>query len=154
MYLHAPLLCRIWVFADFRGISELGNAVVDMLHGRTVATMVMHASCISYVYKNTTGSSKLRAYLVHLYIKTADLQLMQHKVARRWQSVDFLHEVLPQVARKDDGFVPKRKDLLTWKRCQWHDHSGPGGKLRLNHHAQEGALVGIDIGVRHNEVGL
>ncbi|KAF3040584.1 hypothetical protein E8E11_005262 [Didymella keratinophila] len=50
LHLSFKLLCKVWVFADFRGVSELGNRTMDMLHERCVAEWRTPVDCVRYVY--------------------------------------------------------------------------------------------------------
>ncbi|KAH6642957.1 hypothetical protein C7974DRAFT_113256 [Boeremia exigua] len=128
IYLSGFLLCKIWVFADCRGIPELGNRAIDMLHERCVAAWQTPGR-IAYIYENTTVGSKLRDYLIQFHGSTRTFGSLQEGSVN--QTVDFLHDMVPLVAsRMAEG--PLGRDAVTrWDRCQWHDHSGPGGKLRL-----------------------
>ena len=38
LYLPNLTLCKVWVFADFRGIPILGNCAIDALHERALST--------------------------------------------------------------------------------------------------------------------
>ena len=62
-YSSINLLCRVWIFAEYHGIPELGNKALDLLHARCVATRQRPYSCIEYVWDNTTEDSKLRAFI-------------------------------------------------------------------------------------------
>jgi hypothetical protein len=61
IYLDLVLLCEVWIFADCRGIPELGNRAIDTLHKRCVATWQAPCSTIKYVYEITREELRLRA---------------------------------------------------------------------------------------------
>jgi hypothetical protein len=74
-YLGPNLLCRIWVFADMRGIQGLENDAIDMLHERMASMWMTYIGLTNYFYESTIPGG-----------------------------------------------------------CQWHNHSSPGGKPRLESH--------------------
>jgi hypothetical protein len=44
-----------------------------------------------------------------------------------------LYDAIPKLVSKgDDERVMSKQEWKEIDRCQWHDHSGPGGKLRLD----------------------
>ncbi|KAL2357639.1 hypothetical protein BJ546DRAFT_317832 [Cryomyces antarcticus] len=59
------LLCRVFVFADMRGVKELEKAVVDALvTSLTVERNTAFFNSLSYIYGNTPPSSALRKLYV------------------------------------------------------------------------------------------
>jgi hypothetical protein len=131
VYLGAISVCKIWVFADFRGIPALGNAAIDMLHEKIAAAWLRPNIVIKYVYENTTKESKLRDFLVYFYTNGLSLdELLQIKPERF--TVEFMLELLPIFAKmKDSSKSMTQKRWTQTNRCKWHDHFGPGGKRRL-----------------------
>lgn len=128
-YLSSILLCKLWVFAGFRGIPSLGIAVIDMLHKRFSALWCMPDSAIRYIYKHTTPEANLRVYLKFIYARTKSLERFQNSKPRH--TVNFLHNVLPTIATNVRDQRVTRSQWARVDRCQWHDHSGPGGRLRV-----------------------
>lgn len=132
VYLSVELLCKVWVFADFRGIPELGNRAIDMLHERFVAEWKTAGHCVRYVYDNTITGSKMRNFLIYWVTMTKDLEDFRSQAQDgRHYTADFLFDVLPPMARRRPQDRVSRECITKHNRCQWHDHSGPGGKLRL-----------------------
>ncbi|KZM19062.1 hypothetical protein ST47_g9806 [Ascochyta rabiei] len=127
-YLSQRTLVSTWTFADFHGIPALGNSAIDMMHERSVAVWVLPCYVIRHVYEYTTAASKLRKYFVERYILSCPLDLMTAEPSL--YTKEFLCAVLPALAR--DERCLDRDSLTSVDRCQWHDHSGPGGKLRLD----------------------
>jgi hypothetical protein len=131
VYLSAITLCKIWVFADFRGIPALGNAAINMLHERIVATWINPSSLIKYVYGNTTKGSKLREFLLHFFTRSVGVDRILETNPEHF-TVEYTLEVLAIVAKSKFGWGLMMRDEWTKiNRCQWHDHSGPGGQIRL-----------------------
>lgn len=141
VYLHNLVLSEIWLFADCRGIPQLGNSAIDMLHERYVATWRV-PTIVKYVYDNTTEASKLHAYLIESTIWTKDLDSLGKWLNWEQQTVEYLHDVMPKIARRDPKDRLNRKSATPMDRCKWHDHSGPGGRLRLEHRQSSGGLPG------------
>lgn len=127
-YLPLKVLYDLWVFADLRGIPSLGNSVLDMIHERCTSSWVS-PTAIQHVWDNTMEESKLRALIVDWYsMTTKSLEDLKNYTTN--PTVDFLHAVYPRLARQ--GYRPlSRAGMTKVDRCRWHDHSGPGGKLRL-----------------------
>jgi hypothetical protein len=130
LYLSSLLVCKIWVFADYHGVPALGNSAIDMLHERGVAEWVTPDNCVTYVYGNTTVGSKLRAYVVDEFILTMELADIQ-SANQSFYTVAFLFDVLPAMARANEETWLSREKMTKIDRCRWHDHSGPGGQIRL-----------------------
>jgi hypothetical protein len=138
-------LSKVWVFGDMRGIPALMNAAVDMLHERFTTTWSqLEAAPISYVYDNTKEESKLRIFVVESWARTESIDsFLQADVSgidgafvmAVFEGLVHLHTI-GTVAHGSAG-VNRRKVQLSQEafsklnRCKWHDHSGPGGKLRL-----------------------
>lgn len=131
LYLSSELLCEIWAFADFRGIPALANAAIDMLHEASVAKWQPLAGAVEYVYSNTLEDSKLRAFVVQYSIATETWKSLGNWSGS--QTVGFLHDVMPKIAERKEGEQHYRDKATRMDRCQWHDHSGPGGRLRLQY---------------------
>jgi hypothetical protein len=132
----APLkLCQIWVFGDARGVPALKNAAIDMLH--ECLTVIWHTGpfkpTIKYIYRNTTDRSHLRKFLIDMHAWTRSFECFS-KINRTVFTIDFVMEVMPIFIQRAQTGEPKIFTQKSWTkvdRCQWHDHSGPGGKLRL-----------------------
>jgi hypothetical protein len=131
-FLSRGLLMEIWVFADMRGIPALGNAAIDMLHERFVAGWRAAGKELKDVYDMTTANSGLRRYIVDMYTMTHSLDSFMKKMDADVAPVEFLLEVLPRfVSKGPKGKGIGRTAWTRYDRCTWHDHSGPGGQLRL-----------------------
>lgn len=131
VYLPCLTLCKIWVFADFRGIPALGNCAIDLLHEYSSSVWTVPLDCVPYVYSNTQINSKLRSWFIHWTTLGMTLETFQ-ATDYKWHTVAFLHDVMPKLTREGDiGTRMGRARMTAWDRCQWHDHSGPGGQLRL-----------------------
>jgi hypothetical protein len=142
IYLDDLKLSKIWVFGDMRGIPALMNAAIDMLHERFTATWsTLEAGPISYVYDNTEEESKLRAFVVESWARTESLDSFLQAdvggvdgafVMSVFEGLIHLH-----TCTYGSASVNRRKTQLSQEtfsklnRCKWHNHSGPGGKLRL-----------------------
>ncbi|KAF9691995.1 hypothetical protein EKO04_009994 [Ascochyta lentis] len=126
VFLSVRVLVDIWIFADFHGIPALGNSAIEMMHERIVAEWTLPCHIIKHAYRNTLAGSKLRGYLVELYKMSAELDAVTAKPSSYTE--EFLCDVLPALARRERRL---RGSVTSVDRCQWHDHSGPGGKLRL-----------------------
>jgi hypothetical protein len=133
LYLDTYTLFRTWAFADMRGIPDLGNAVVDMLHESSVAEWTaLGQKKIQWVFENTMPGSELRQYVVDLTAKTGNYETFQARIDAEVTPLKFLILAMPQLVR--NGVQHKGIGRPAWtkmNRCQWHDHSGPGGKLPL-----------------------
>ncbi|KAL5113739.1 hypothetical protein ACEQ8H_008381 [Pleosporales sp. CAS-2024a] len=131
-HLSEVVLFELWIFADMRGIPALGNAAIDALLERLVAKgQQVPLTLICKVYESTTSGALIRKYFVDTFVLT--------QLPAWWMTLDadtlpfkFVLEALPKLLTR--GVNAQRMHLTAWKqhdRCQWHDHSGPGGKLRL-----------------------
>jgi hypothetical protein len=132
-YLSHMILCRIWVFADMRGISALGNSAIDMLHELVYSRWSSYNSeVLKYTYENTTPGSNLRKYFVSSFTKLLGYDRFKEKMTEEKVTVAFLLDAMPVLVRQGEGHrAIGRGEWGKLDRCEWHDHSGPGGKLRL-----------------------
>ena len=128
-YLPLKVLYDLWVFADLRGIPNLGISVLDMLHERLTSAWVLPAA-IQHVWDNTMAESKLRAFIVDWYSMTTKSSEALKNYMSMDPTVDFLHAVYPRLAQQGHR-QRSRAEMIKVDRCRWHDYSGPGGKLRL-----------------------
>lgn len=131
-YLGFGLLSKIWVFADMRGVPALGNAAIDMLHERVSACWTTYTQAIHYIYEETMPGSHLRKFLVDSFALTKKLERLE-KIDPDQAPGQFLFELFPAFIRRGENARPLSREAWTkLNRCQWHDHSGPGGQLRLD----------------------
>jgi hypothetical protein len=132
-YLSAMILCKIWVFADMRGIPALGNSAIDMLHELVCSKWTNYPhELLKYTYQNTTSGSKLRKYLVSSFTKLRGYGIFMEEMTEERVTIEFLLDAIPVLVRqgnRSQGIGKEEWSKLD--RCEWHDHSGPGGKLRL-----------------------
>ena len=118
---------NLWLFADLRGIPSLGNSALDMVLERLTSGWIL-PSDIRYTYDNTMAKSKLRALIIHWYwINTTPEGLRSYCID---PPVNFLHDVYPLLAKRPNK-LKSRAAMTEVDRCRWHNHSGTGGKLRL-----------------------
>ena len=131
-YLKPRLLCEIWVFADMRGIPALGNAAIDMSHELISAYWVVPTYIVAhFIYENTRSGAQLRALLVGTCVLISTLDQLEKLDADKVPS-RFLLDIFPSFIRRAENAKPVGRLAYTvLDRCSWHDHSGPGGKLRL-----------------------
>jgi hypothetical protein len=131
VYLPNRTLCKIWVFADMRGVPGLGNAAIDMLHEAVAASWSTPGQLTSMVYKATSAGCGLRKFL-DAFTRTKNLSGFLDHTQRVGCPADFLYDAIPILVRRgEDTRVMSIEAWTELDRCQWHDHSGPGGKLRL-----------------------
>jgi hypothetical protein len=126
-------LCKIWIFADMRGIPSLGNSAIDMLHERMCTwSGTYNHELLKYTYENTTPGSDLRKYLVLAFTKLAGYDKFKEETTPENVTVEFLLDAMPVLVRQGERFRGIGREAWTeLDRCEWHDHSGPGGKWRL-----------------------
>jgi hypothetical protein len=121
-------LCAIWLFADLRGIASLGNSVIDMLHERQSSRWLVEGSVIKHVYNNTTSGAKLRVFIVDwCAMTTGNTETFMRCTQKKHQTLELLQEMVHAMTDRESQDYMTRLD-----RCRWHDHSRPGGKLRLD----------------------
>jgi hypothetical protein len=130
MYLSPSLLCKIWIFADMRGIPALGNAAIDMYHERIAASWSTNTHIIPFIYENTSKGALLRKMAIDSITLTKEfsywLEPMESKL-----DVEFLLEAIPVLARRGDQSKSiGRAKWIALNRCVLHDHGGPGGRFR------------------------
>ncbi|KAF2813012.1 uncharacterized protein BDZ99DRAFT_341310, partial [Mytilinidion resinicola] len=59
------LLCKIFVFADMRGVLALKNDAIDALHESiSCSWMSIEGNNVQYIYNNTVETSQLRRFAV------------------------------------------------------------------------------------------
>ncbi|EAT81163.2 hypothetical protein HBI56_105130 [Parastagonospora nodorum] len=129
-HLSPLVLSKIWVFADFHIIPALGNAAIDALHEHQALLWVTPSPVIKYVYEHTKPDSLLRRYLQDAFTKTMTLESVMSR-DKEEHTVEFLHDILLVIARRKKGEKLERMQWAKLDRCKWHDHSGPGGRLRM-----------------------
>lgn len=133
-YTSWKVLIDIWIFSDMRGVPGLGNAAIDALHERLA---VSWQTC-SYLetdraFSNTLRGSTLRKFLVDADTMTTDFTSQMKELADgSCINAEYLIEALPILVKRGEHSTPiSRASWTKLDRCRWHDHSGPGGKLRL-----------------------
>ncbi|KAH7394545.1 hypothetical protein BKA66DRAFT_567480 [Pyrenochaeta sp. MPI-SDFR-AT-0127] len=132
LYLSPWLLPKIWVFADMRGIPALASAAIDMLHERVFAKWTTAINLTNFIYEHSPTSCNLRKYIVDLNTKTKSYIGFKTQMKPELCPAEFLLEVLPILVRNGESCKSISRQAWTRiDRCQWHDHSGPGGKLRV-----------------------
>lgn len=126
-YLSGELLYRMWVFGDFYVIPDLKNSAIDMLHESLLSRRTLPVD-IEFVYSNTHSESYLRKFVLNWYTWRYRLGLRMENDAIK-PTVDFIRDLYLRIENRNHG--PYDWNQLTRiNRCNWHDHCGPGGKLR------------------------
>jgi hypothetical protein len=129
-YLSPLLLCKLWIFADMRGIPALANAAIDMYHERIAASWSTNTHVIPFIYENTARGARLRKLAVDSITLTKEFAYWLEPMENRL-GVEFLLEAIPVLARRgDQSRSIGRAKWVGLDRCVWHDHGGAGGKLR------------------------
>ena len=123
-------LCQIWIFADMRGIPALKNVAVDMIHWKVGLPGRHLPASIDYVYENTTEGSLLRKLLVEAYAWNVSFVWFL-AFDRSLLTIDFVMDLMPFFITRGRDDVPREDEWKVIHRCRWHDHSGPGGSLRM-----------------------
>lgn len=100
-----------------------------MMHERVTTLVIFPAIIIKYAYNNIAAGSNLRTYFDEVFKR--NLWLEQIIPSPMNQTQEFLCDILPFVARRSGTDCYNSDQVRRFDRCQWHDHSGPGGKLRL-----------------------
>ena len=125
-YLSGELLYRMWVFADFYWIPDLSNTVIDMLHESLLSRRTFPVD-IEFVYANTRPGSKLREFVLNWYVWWAELDMIRENDAIK-PTIEFMQDLL--VLKAQQYPVYNWYQRTGFDRCEWHDHRGPGGRLR------------------------
>jgi len=134
-YLPHKLLYKIWVFGDMRGVPGLCNAAIDMLHEKSTARLRKWDTpefFVPWIYANTAPDASLRNFKVGSCIFTSTLSFWQ-RLGKEEKGIpmQFILDALPIiVSRGPTAGLFRKAEWTTLGRCRWHDHSGPGGKLR------------------------
>lgn len=115
-----------------RGVPALCNAALDMLHEKGVAERSFPFDIIRDVYERTVPGAMLRTYLVDNTIAIFTIKELTLELDPEDATVPFLLDVMPRLSTtSDNAKLMSSKAWTKVDRCQWHDHSGPGGKSRL-----------------------
>jgi hypothetical protein len=132
-YLPTMEVVDIWIFADMRGIPGLANAAIDMLHELVAAEWKTAPNeNIQFIYANTIKGSHLRRFTVDSSILSKSYKGVLRLVECDDPTAEFLVEAIPLLMNRGEKCRSiGREAWAKLDRCQWHDHSGPGGKLRL-----------------------
>lgn len=132
-YLSTEVLIWVWIFADMRGTPGLGNAAIDMYHERLASEWKTCLEDTEYIFDHTQKGSALRKFVVDAHTLTKLHTKFINEVSQRDPANgEFLLDAIPILVKR--GQSAKNINRKAWTeldRCQWHDHSGPGGKLRL-----------------------
>ncbi|KAF3036610.1 hypothetical protein E8E11_002366 [Didymella keratinophila] len=131
VYLDPALVCEILLLAYCRGIPELGNSAIDMLHECYVATWNTPNTCITYIHSNTVAIFLLRSFIVYWSSSTHSFESLDFPDEENQQTVQYLHDVMLKIAERNGQRHWSREEAMAMNRCQWHDDSGPGGKPSL-----------------------
>lgn len=132
-YLSSTLLCKIWTFGDLRGVPGLCNAAIDMLHERITARWKTPDRHVPWAYANTASGAPLRRFMVDICTLLKGSSFWERLEDELKEiPVQFVLDALPILISRGQAAEPmKRAAWTVLDRCQWHDHSGPGGKLRM-----------------------
>ncbi|KAH7390914.1 hypothetical protein DE146DRAFT_618526 [Phaeosphaeria sp. MPI-PUGE-AT-0046c] len=132
LYLKRKILYQIWIFAEMRGVPAMKNAAIDMLHENVCASWTSLRGGISYCYENIVRGSALRQYMLNRSTQVKSFESFKNFMTKNELPYDFLIDAIPILVAQGEGHESiGREAWIAIDRCQWHDHSGPGGKLRL-----------------------
>jgi hypothetical protein len=132
LYLSSMSLCQIWVFADMRGVPAMKNAAIDLLHARTCALNSLSRTSLNFTYDKTVSGSALRQFFLDAAVKKQSYSHFLDVIHTTEAPADFWKESIPILMQQAEDYPGMAEDeWASMNRCQWHDHSGPGGKLRL-----------------------
>lgn len=125
-------------FADMHGIPALGNCAIDMYHEHLAADWKIAVNHVNDAYENTTKGSPICKVLVSSTVRCMVLTTFLAAMERDNVCAEFLLEALPLIPKRGEnaGFI----GCAAWtkmNRCQWHDHSGPRGRLWLESRKQK-----------------
>ncbi|PVI01905.1 hypothetical protein DM02DRAFT_670935 [Periconia macrospinosa] len=131
-------LCKIWVFADKRGMPGLANDAIDALHEYTAYHGTIPTPTIPYILENTLPESKLYKFLHAQYSAIQSNKSLVNDIERALRP-DVFDEatksfLLMQLRTRIDFGGPATKEVeykrpQEWvfeDRCRWHQH-GPRG---------------------------
>jgi hypothetical protein len=126
-----PLACQsiieVYVFADKRGVPELGNAALDLLAQKSMQAFRFPKFALHYVWDNTPEKSNLRKFLVDFATENYDWTGIEND--RSVYPLDFLIDVLAahrgnkeELGLLCSGKLPwiekKRQEMCS----KYHDH--------------------------------
>jgi hypothetical protein len=124
-----------------RGVPALGNTAIDMLHEGTAAYWASINKSSAYIHEHTMPGTLLWKYIVNTCVLTKDLAGME-KINADLVPSHFLVEAFPAFIRRGENATSIGRPAYTkLGRCQWYDHSSPGGKLGLDSRKSNGALA-------------
>jgi hypothetical protein len=127
-------LSKLFVFADARGIPELGNAAIDVFVQTYFQRWGSPVPSLNYIYKNTMHGSLLRRVVVDFAVETGRFDFVHSYLA------DFPKEFLADALVKsfavdrDFNFTSLKLGLKAYRTakvkqlCQYHDHPKPESK--------------------------
>lgn len=123
----ARLLCRIYVFADSRGVPMLKNAVTDLLITSICEQNVVPQTEVKYVYANTPEKDRFRALLVDVFSRLNSLPsaVFFGDVDRDTYPPEFLFDLCKAAIGKENVKKPDMA-LSDWEKCNkcdYHDHT-------------------------------
>lgn len=130
------MLVRVWIFADERGIPGLDNAAIDMMHELVSATwQYSQKVAFEVVYDETMPGYLLGKFFIDMHTQVLLYEQFRTHLTPEYGGAEFILEALPILVRNGESHIScGRKKWTKVDRCQWDDHSGPGGKLRLESH--------------------
>ncbi|KAE9962469.1 hypothetical protein BLS_000292 [Venturia inaequalis] len=123
----ALLLCKIYVFADSRGVPMLKNAVTDLLITSICEHNVVPQTEVKYVYANTPEKDRFRALFVDIFSRLNSLSstVFFGDVARDMYPPEFLFDLCKATVGKENAKKPDMS-LSDWEKCNkcdYHDHT-------------------------------
>ncbi|KAF2813014.1 uncharacterized protein BDZ99DRAFT_568278 [Mytilinidion resinicola] len=131
--LTGEVICKVFVFGEMRGIPALKNEAIDLLH-RFTCVMEFPTIVLHYIYENTSDESLIRKMIVEMaadfFLSCSDLTCFNTK--RDLLPAGFLLDLMFKLETQDGKFKETgNTGMVNLDRCsKYHDHSGPGGKLR------------------------
>ncbi|KAF2493988.1 hypothetical protein BU16DRAFT_619183 [Lophium mytilinum] len=133
--LFETLICKVFVFADMKIIPELKNKAVDVLHLVTCTNWTFLNHQAHYIYSNTIDGSPLRKVITDFAAKSLGCEsFIKFSRGGALYPTAFCLDVIAAIHSQGGKWDHiGREGWAKIDRCLYHDHSGPGGKLRRSH---------------------
>jgi len=119
-------LCRLWVFADMRGIPELMNIAINELHENLWDRGPYDHDILPYVLAHTGETADLRRFYVEAYAVSFDLSCFSPDRMDYYDKA-FLIALLLRIGQLRDDPIERENCLNNWEKidiCRFHMHEG------------------------------
>ncbi len=118
-------LCRLWIFADVRGIPELMNIAINKLHDSLADDEGLHDyDVLPYVLAHTGETADPRRFYVEAYAVSLDLSCFSPDKMEYYDKA-FLITLLFRIAQLRSFPIERKKCLNNWEEidiCLFHVH--------------------------------